>query len=111
MGRTEDRVRRLTGIPGIGSRHATFLVAAVGSAATFDKEYDIAHVVGLVMLPPASMQPLRADEDRAPVCRRNVRLGQFAANEGRIAISSEAGGNYYRSSQTMRQLPLPQIES
>jgi hypothetical protein len=89
MARTEDRVWRLTGILRIGSRHATFLVAAVGSAATFDKEYDIARVVGLVMLPPASVQVLRADEDRTPVCLRNVRFGQFAANEGRIAISSE----------------------
>jgi transposase len=42
MARTDDRARRLTGIPGIGALNATALVAAVGSTATFDKGRDLA---------------------------------------------------------------------
>jgi len=48
MARTDDRTRRLTGIPGIGALNATALVAAVGSAATFDKGRDLAAWLGLV---------------------------------------------------------------
>jgi transposase len=48
MARTDDRARRLTGIPGIGALNATALVAAVGSAATFDKGRDLAAWLGLV---------------------------------------------------------------
>lgn len=48
MARTDDRARRLTGIPGIGAVNATALVAAVGSAATFDKGRDLAAWLGLV---------------------------------------------------------------
>lgn len=48
MARTDDRVRRLTGIPGIGALNATALVAAVGNAATFDKGRDLAAWLGLV---------------------------------------------------------------
>ena len=48
MARTDDRARRLTGIPGIGALNATALVAAVGSAATFKKGRDLAAWLGLV---------------------------------------------------------------
>ena len=48
MVRTDDRARRLTGIPGIGALNATALVAAVGSAANFDKGRDLAAWLGLV---------------------------------------------------------------
>lgn len=48
MARSDDRARRLTGIPGIGALNATALVAAVGSAATFDKGRDLAAWLGLV---------------------------------------------------------------
>jgi transposase len=48
MARTDDRARRLTGIPGIGALNATAPVAAVGSAATFDKGRDLAAWLGLV---------------------------------------------------------------
>lgn len=48
MVRTDDRARRLTGIPGIGALNATALVAAVGSAATFAKGRDLAAWLGLV---------------------------------------------------------------
>jgi transposase len=48
MARTDDRARRLTGIPGIGALNATALVAAVGSAATFDTGRDLAAWLGLV---------------------------------------------------------------
>lgn len=48
MAQTDDRARRLTGIPGIGALNATALVAAVGSAATFDKGRDLAAWLGLV---------------------------------------------------------------
>lgn len=48
MVRTDDRARRLTGIPGIGALNATALVAAVGSAATFGKGRDLAAWLGLV---------------------------------------------------------------
>jgi len=48
MARTDDRARRLTAIPGIGALNATALVAAVGSAATFDKGRDLAAWLGLV---------------------------------------------------------------
>lgn len=48
MARTDDRARRLTGIPGIGALNATALVAAVGSAATFAKGRDLAAWLGLV---------------------------------------------------------------
>ena len=48
MARTDDRARRLTDIPGIGALNATALVAAVGSAATFDKGRDLAAWLGLV---------------------------------------------------------------
>ena len=46
--RTDDRARRLTGIPGIGALNATALVAAVGSAATFERGRDLAAWLGLV---------------------------------------------------------------
>lgn len=48
MARTDDRARRLTGIPGIGALNATALVAAVGNAATFDRGRDLAAWLGLV---------------------------------------------------------------
>jgi transposase len=48
MARTDDRARRLTGIPGIGPLNATALVAAVGSAATFATGRDLAAWLGLV---------------------------------------------------------------
>lgn len=48
MARTDDRARRLTGIPGIGALNATALVAAVGSAATFSRGRDLAAWLGLV---------------------------------------------------------------
>lgn len=48
MARADDRVRRLTSIPGIGALNATALVAAVGAAATFDKGRDLAAWLGLV---------------------------------------------------------------
>ena len=48
MARTDERARRLTGIPGIGALNATALVAAVGSAATFSKGRDLAAWLGLV---------------------------------------------------------------
>lgn len=48
MARTDDRARRLTGIPGIGALNATALVAAVGNAATFAKGRDLAAWLGLV---------------------------------------------------------------
>ena len=48
MARTDDRARRLTGIPGIGALNATALVAAVGNAATFGKGRDLAAWLGLV---------------------------------------------------------------
>jgi transposase len=48
MARTNDRMRRLTGIPGIGALNATALVAAVGCAATFAKGRDLAAWLGLV---------------------------------------------------------------
>jgi transposase len=48
MARTDDRARRLTGIPGIGVLNATALVAAVGNAATFGKGRDLAAWLGLV---------------------------------------------------------------
>lgn len=48
MARTDDRARRLTGIPGIGALNATALVAAVGDAATFSKGRDLAAWLGLV---------------------------------------------------------------
>ena len=48
MARTDDRARRLTGIPGIGALNATALVAAVGSAKTFTKGRDLAAWLGLV---------------------------------------------------------------
>mgnify|MGYP000170943571 FL=1 len=48
MARTDDRARRLTGIPGIGALNATALVAAVGRAATFKKARDLAAWLGLV---------------------------------------------------------------
>lgn len=48
MARTDERARRLTGIPGIGALNATALVAAVGNAATFTKGRDLAAWLGLV---------------------------------------------------------------
>jgi transposase len=48
MARTDERARRLTGIPGIGALNATALVAAVGCAATFEKGRDLAAWLGLV---------------------------------------------------------------
>lgn len=48
MARTDERARRLTGIPGIGPLNATALVAAVGNAATFTKGRDLAAWLGLV---------------------------------------------------------------
>ena len=48
MARSDDRARRLTGIPGIGALNATALVAAVGNAATFSKGRDLAAWLGLV---------------------------------------------------------------
>lgn len=48
MARTDDRARRLTGIPGIGALNATALVAAVGAAETFGKGRDLAAWLGLV---------------------------------------------------------------
>lgn len=48
MARTDERARRLTGIPGIGALNATALVAAVGDAATFSKGRDLAAWLGLV---------------------------------------------------------------
>ena len=48
MARTDERARRLTGIPGIGALNATALVAAVGNAATFSKGRDLAAWLGLV---------------------------------------------------------------
>lgn len=42
MARTGDRVRRLTGIPGVGALNATALVAAVDSAAAFSEGRDLA---------------------------------------------------------------------
>ncbi|MBD1549632.1 IS110 family transposase [Roseibium aggregatum] len=48
MARTDDRARRLTGIPGIGALNATALVATVGSAATFSKGRDLAAWLGPV---------------------------------------------------------------
>ncbi|MEQ8401000.1 MAG: IS110 family transposase [Roseitalea porphyridii] len=48
MAQTDDRARRLTGIPGIGALNATALVAAVGSAATFKTGRDLAAWLGLV---------------------------------------------------------------
>lgn len=43
MARTDDRAQRLTAIPGIGALNATALVAAVGSATTFDKGVTLPH--------------------------------------------------------------------
>uniref|UniRef100_UPI003AE3AB4F IS110 family transposase n=1 Tax=Paracoccus sp. T5 TaxID=3402161 RepID=UPI003AE3AB4F len=48
MARTDERARRLTSIPGIGTLNATALVAAVGNAATFTKGRDLAAWLGLV---------------------------------------------------------------
>lgn len=48
MARTDERARRLTGIPGIGALNATALVAAVGNAATFTKGRNLAAWLGLV---------------------------------------------------------------
>jgi transposase len=48
MARTDDRARRLTGIPGVGALNATALVAAVGDAATVSKGRDLAAWLGLV---------------------------------------------------------------
>lgn len=48
MARSDERARRLTGIPGIGALNATALVAAVGNAATFSKGRDLAAWLGLV---------------------------------------------------------------
>lgn len=48
MARTDERARRLTGIPGIGALNATALVAAVGDAATFGRGRDLAAWLGLV---------------------------------------------------------------
>ena len=48
MARTDERARRLTGIPGSGALNATALVAAVGDAATFSKGRDLAAWLGLV---------------------------------------------------------------
>ncbi|MFD0982851.1 IS110 family transposase, partial [Tropicimonas aquimaris] len=48
MTRSDERARRLTGIPGIGALNATALVAAVGNAATFSKGRDLAAWLGLV---------------------------------------------------------------
>ena len=48
IARTDERARRLTGIPGIGALNATALVAAVGNAATFSKGRDLAAWLGLV---------------------------------------------------------------
>jgi transposase len=48
MARSDERARRLTGIPGIGALNATALVAAVGNAATFGKGRDLAAWLGLV---------------------------------------------------------------
>lgn len=48
MARTDDRARRLTGIPGIGALNATALVAAVGSAETLSKGRDLAAWLRLV---------------------------------------------------------------
>lgn len=48
MAQTDERARRLTGIPGIGALNATALVAAVGNAATFEKGGDLAAWLGLV---------------------------------------------------------------
>lgn len=48
MARTDDRARRLTGIPGVGALNATALVAPAGDAATFAKGRDLAAWLGLV---------------------------------------------------------------
>ena len=48
IARTDERARRLTGIPGIGALNATALVAAVGDAATFGRGRDLAAWLGLV---------------------------------------------------------------
>ena len=48
MARTDERARRLTGVPGIGALNATALVAAVGDAATFSRGRDLAAWLGLV---------------------------------------------------------------
>ena len=48
LARTDERARRPTAIPGIGALNATALVAAVGSAATFERGRDLAAWLGLV---------------------------------------------------------------
>lgn len=48
IARSDDRARRLTGIPGIGALNAAALVDALGSAATFGKGHDLAARLGLV---------------------------------------------------------------
>ena len=44
----DERVRRLTAIPGIGALNATALVAAAGDAASFGRGRDLAAWLGLV---------------------------------------------------------------
>jgi hypothetical protein len=46
--RTDETVRLLTSIPGIGSLNATTLAAAIGKAATFGRGRDLAAWLGLV---------------------------------------------------------------
>ena len=48
MTKTNERARRLTSIPGIGTLNATALVAAVGDARTFGRGRDLAAWLGLV---------------------------------------------------------------
>jgi transposase len=46
--RSDERMRRLLSIPGIGALNATALVAAVGDARTFGRGRDLAAWLGLV---------------------------------------------------------------
>lgn len=48
MAQTDERSRRLAGIPGIGALNATALVAAVGKRGRFEKGRNLAPWLGLV---------------------------------------------------------------
>lgn len=80
MARTDERARRLTGIPGIGALNATALVAAVGNAATFSKGRDLAAWLGLISR-QATGRWLRALLARA---HPNVAVVALAAKMARI---------------------------
>lgn len=81
MAQTDERSRRLTGIPGIGALNATALVAAVGNAGTFEKGRNLAPWLGLVL------------RQATYAVRRSRHLRKMLIEEARSAMPSLTKSN------------------